>query len=490
MRRGAMEYEAVIGLEVHAQLKTKSKVFCGCSTQFGAPPNTQVCPVCLGLPGVLPVLNRRAVEYTLRLALALGCEVAPFCRFARKNYFYPDLPKGYQISQYELPLAQGGSLEVVTDGARKRVSFHRIHMEEDAGKLIHGEHLDDPASSYVDLNRTGVPLLEIVTAPDLRSAAEASDFLQQLRTLLQYLDICDANMEEGSLRCDANVSIRPAGSRELGTKVEVKNMNSFRFVRRALDYEVERQRRVLEAGGTLVQETRLWDSDRGVTLPMRTKEYAHDYRYFPEPDLVPLVVDREWQERIRAELPELPLAKHDRFVSSYGLPDYDAGVLTASRALADYFEETVRLGPDRRRGAAPKAASNWVMGEVLRLLNERKLEPPECPVTPAHLAGMLKLVDEGVISGKIAKAVFEEMADSGQMPEEVVRAKGLTQVTDVAAIESAVERVLAENADQVAAYRAGKDKLFGFFMGQTMKVTGGKANPAAVQEILRKKLAG
>ena len=385
-----MDYEVVIGLEVHAQLLTQSKIFCGCPTQFGAPPNTQVCPVCLGMPGVLPVLNQKVVEFGLKLALATHCQIAAYSRFARKNYFYPDLPKGYQISQYELPLAEHGYVDIEVDGAHKRIGLTRIHMEEDAGKLIHDEQLP---VSYVDLNRTGVPLLEIVSEPDLRTPEEAAAYLKALRNILLYLEICDGNMEEGSLRCDANISLRPRGSTTLGVKTELKNMNSFRNVQRALEYEIRRQRSLLEAGQDIIQETRLWDANKGKTYSMRGKEEAHDYRYFPDPDLVPLVISPEWIETVRATLPELPDAKKARFISQYDLPDYDAGVLTAEKALADYFEDCVRFFPQ------PKKVSNWIMSELMRELKKEDQGVETCPVSPQALARLLALVEEGTISG-------------------------------------------------------------------------------------------
>ena len=475
-----MEYESVIGLEVHAQLLTRSKLFCSCATVFQADPNEQTCPICLGMPGVLPVLNRQAVEFAIRTGLAMQGQVTPVSRFARKNYFYPDLPKGYQISQYEEPLIAGGGLSVDVDGTSKHIRLIRIHLEEDAGKSIHGEHLADPSKSYVDLNRTGVPLLEIVSEPDLRSPEEARTYLQKLKTILEYIEVCDGNMEEGSLRCDANVSLRPKGVETLGTRTEIKNVNSFRNVQRALEYEIERQAEVLDGGGRVVQETRLFDANRGVTLPMRSKEEAHDYRYFPEPDLVPLRIDQEWIERVRQDLPELPDARRRRFVTHYSLPDYDADVLTASRALADYYEATVRLYNQ------PKVVSNWVMGDVIRELNRQHHTPQQAPVTPAHLADMLHLIDEGVLSGKIAKTVFEEMYRTGKPARAIVAEQGLVQMTDSTALEAVIHKVLADHAAQVEAYRAGKQQVFGFFVGQTMKATQGKANPALVNELLRK----
>ncbi|HEX2275935.1 MAG TPA: Asp-tRNA(Asn)/Glu-tRNA(Gln) amidotransferase subunit GatB [Candidatus Tectomicrobia bacterium] len=477
-----MDYEVVIGLEVHAQLATQSKIFCGCSTAFGAPPNTQTCPVCLGMPGVLPVLNRRAAEFAIKTALACHGEVVPRCRFARKNYFYPDMPKNYQISQYDEPLIVGGYVEVPTPEGMKRIRLVRIHLEEDVGKSIHGEHLDDPRASYVDFNRSGVPLMEIVSEPDLSSPEEAKLYLQRLRTILQYLAVCDGNMEEGSLRCDANVSLRPRGAREYGTKVEIKNMNSFRNVQRALEYEVIRQGKALDAGEKLVQETRLWDANRGVTRAMRSKEFAHDYRYFPEPDLVPLTTTREWVEDIRRTLPELPDARMQRFVAEYGIPEYDAGVLTSSKALADYYEACITHYPK------PKVVSNWIMVELLRALNRDGLEVEQSRVTPENLAALLSLVDDGTISGTMAKTVFDAMYETGKTAAEVVREKGLRQISDEHALVAAIEEVIANNPTEVEEFRNGRDKLLGFFMGQVMKATQGKANPQAVNKLLREKL--
>jgi aspartyl-tRNA(Asn)/glutamyl-tRNA(Gln) amidotransferase subunit B len=477
-----MEYESVIGLEVHAQLLTQAKLFCACATVFQADPNEQTCPVCLGMPGVLPVLNRQAVEFAIRTGLAMQGQIARVSRFARKNYFYPDLPKGYQISQYEEPLIEGGGLTIALDGASKHIRLIRIHLEEDAGKSIHGENLADPTKSYVDLNRTGVPLLEIVSAPDLRSAEEARIYLQKLKTLLEYIEVCDGNMEEGSLRCDANVSLRPRGTQELGIRTEIKNLNSFRNVQRAIEYEIGRQAEVLDGGGRVVQETRLFDANRGVTQPMRSKEEAHDYRYFPDPDLVPLCIGQEWIERVRQALPELPDTRRQRFTTHYGLPDYDAEVLTASKDLADYYEATVRLYNQ------PKAVSNWVMGDVMRELNRQHHSPQQASVTPAHLADLLRLIDEGVLSGKIARTVFEDMYRTGKPAQIIVQEQGLVQMSDSAALEDIITTILADNASQVAAYRAGKHKVLGFFVGQTMKATQGKANPALANELLRKLL--
>jgi aspartyl-tRNA(Asn)/glutamyl-tRNA(Gln) amidotransferase subunit B len=477
-----MDYEVVIGLEVHAQLSTQSKIFCRCSTKFGAPPNTQTCPVCLGMPGVLPVLNRRAVEFAIKTALACHGEVAPRCRFARKNYFYPDMPKNYQISQYDEPLVSGGYVEIPTPQGLKRIGLVRIHLEEDVGKSIHGENLDDPRASYVDFNRSGVPLMEIVSRPELSSPEEAKLYLQKLRTILQYLEVCDGNMEEGSLRCDANVSLRPRGSRQFGTKVEIKNMNSFRHVQRALEYEVKRQAKALGAGEKLVQETRLWDATRGVTRSMRSKEFAHDYRYFPEPDLVPLLTTGAWIEEIRRTLPELPDARMQRFVTEYGIPEYDASVLTTSKALADYYEACIKQYPK------PKVVSNWIMVELLRALNRDGMEVEESRVTPEHLAELFKLVDDGTISSTMAKTVFDAMYDTGKPASEIVAEKGLRQISDASALLAAVEQVLADHPKEVDEFRAGREKLLGFFMGQVMKATQGKANPQAVNKLLRERL--
>ncbi len=475
-----MEYEPIIGLEVHAQLLTQAKIFCGCSTQFGAAPNSHVCPVCLGMPGVLPVLNRKVVEFTIRMGLATRCRINPACSFARKNYFYPDLPKGYQISQYAYPLAEEGYVDIELDGGKKRIGLIRIHMEEDAGKLLHDEH--NPAS-YVDLNRTGVPLIEIVSAPDMRSPEEGAAYLRRLHEILVYLEICDGNMEEGSFRCDANVSLRPKGTEAFGTRTELKNMNSFRNVQRALEYEIKRQQNVLENGGEVIQETRLWDDAAGVTQPMRGKEEAHDYRYFPDPDLVPVAIGEDWVEDVRRGLPELPLEKRERFVRDYGIPPYDAGVLTASRALADYYEEVVRLCRQS------KAASNWVMGDVLRFLNEEKRLVQDCPIRPEALAEMILLIEDGTISGKIAKEVSEAMYRTGKDPRTIVAEKGLTQITNEEALLAVVRQVMEAHPNQLAQYRSGKEKLFGFFVGQVMKATQGKANPQRINELLKKALA-
>jgi aspartyl-tRNA(Asn)/glutamyl-tRNA(Gln) amidotransferase subunit B len=478
-----MKYESVIGLEVHAQLLTESKIFCGCSTQFGQEPNQNTCPVCAGFPGVLPVLNKRVVEFAIKAGLAAHCEIARSSILARKNYFYPDLPKGYQISQYELPVCAGGYVDVELDGTLKRVRLTRIHMEEDAGKNIHDAHGD---ASLVDLNRAGVPLLEIVSEPDLRATAEAGAYLKTLRAILQYLGVCDGNMEEGSFRCDANVSVRPEGTETLGTKIEIKNLNSFRAVESALEFEIARQIETLSDGGKLVQETRLWDEHREETRSMRSKESAHDYRYFPDPDLLPLVIDDAWIAQVRAALPELPNARKARFVNEYGLSAYDAELLTGRKDVADYFEEAVK------GHANPKALSNWIVGDLFRVLKERKLDEQlylACwPLAASNLAQMVQMIDQGKISGKIAKTVFEAMLDSNKGPQQIVSEKGLEQLSDRGSIEAAIDQVLAANPKQIAQYQSGNDKVFGFFVGQIMKATQGKANPQKVNEILREKL--
>jgi aspartyl-tRNA(Asn)/glutamyl-tRNA(Gln) amidotransferase subunit B len=476
-----VQYEPVIGLEIHAQLQTRTKIFCGCSTAFGAAPNTQVCPVCLGFPGALPVLNRAAVDYAIKAALVLGCDVQPVSIFARKNYFYPDLPKGYQISQYERPLALHGSLTIAAGGGRG-VNLTRIHMEEDAGKSLHEGFPDSDHRTYVDYNRSGVPLIEIVTEPDMRSAAEAAEFFQRLRDLLVWIGINDGNMEEGSLRCDGNVSVRPVGQRAFGVKTEVKNVNSFRYIEKALEYEIGRQVDLLETGGSVVQETRLFDSSSGRTFSMRSKEEAHDYRYFPEPDLPPIVVDAARIEAVRKTLPELPEARRRRFVAAYGLPEYDAGVLTQSMELANYFEQVAADAGN------PKAASNWVMGELLRTLKERGASIADVPLAPRALAGLVRLVDEGAISSSMAKDVFAKMYDSGRSASDIVAADGLAQIDDEAALLTLVRDVMLRHADAVAQYRAGKAATFGFLVGQIMKGSGGKANPKLANQLLRREL--
>ena len=476
-----MEFEPVIGLEVHAQLKTKTKIFCACSTAFGAPPNTHTCPVCLGMPGVLPVLNKKVVEYTMHMALATNCTIEKESRFARKNYFYPDLTKGYQISQYELPIAHNGYLDIESNGGNHRIGITRIHMEEDAGKLGHDPHRP---VSMVDFNRTGVPLIEIVSEPDIRSPEAAGAYLRQLRSIVRYLGICDGNLEEGSFRCDANVSIRPGGSDTFGTRTEIKNLNSFKHVEKALQYEISRQKEVLLEGAKVVQQTRLWDPELNRTIPMRGKEEAHDYRYFPDPDLLPLVIDDHWIEAVRKNLPELPDQKKSRFIRQYDLPSYDAGLLTADRELADYFEECARIV------ASPKLVSNWMMGSLLGLLNAQGKSIAQSPISAPDLARLIELIANGTISGKIAKSVFDEMAQTGKPPGEIVSEKGLVQITDSSAIEAAVSGVISSFPKEVEAFRNGKTKLMGFFVGQVMKVTKGKANPKLVNEVLKKMLEG
>ncbi len=481
---GLADYEVVIGLEVHVQLSTRSKLFCGCPPTFGGAPNTQTCPICQGMPGVLPVINRRAVEFAVRTALALRCRVNASCRFARKHYFYPDMPKNYQISQYEEPLASEGWLELDLNGTTRRIGIQRLHLEEDVGKLLHeGGVFETARFSHVDFNRSGVPLMEIVSKPDLRSPEEAAAYLRILRAILVYLGVSTGNMEEGSLRCDANISLRCRGSREFGTKVEIKNMNSFRHVQHALEFEARRQAQALASGERIVQETRLWEATKGYTRSMRSKEYAHDYRYFPEPDLVPLQVDPAWVEDLRAALPELPAERKRRFVSQYELPDYDATLLTQSRALADYYEAAVALYPK------PKVVANWVMSELLRELpGDAEQAIAACPIPPQHLAGLLALIDRGTISGKIAKEVFEKMYRSGEDAETIVKREGLLQVADASVLAGIVEQVLVQHAAAVEDWKKGKKQSLAFLVGQVMKATQGKANPALVNQLLLEKL--
>src|SRR5580658_1561552 len=477
------KYEPVIGLEVHVQLKTKTKAFCACSTQFGNPPNSNTCPVCLGLPGALPVLNRAARDLAVRAALALECKIQERSVFARKNYFYPDLPKGYQISQYELPLALDGSLKIEAEGAAKHVGITRLHMEEDAAKNLHEGFPDSDRWSYIDYNRCGMPLIEIVSEPDIRTPAEAYSYLTTLKQILEYTDVSDCNMEEGSLRCDANVSVRLRGTPKFGTKVEAKNLNSFRYLAHALEYEIERQIGVLESGGTITQETRLWNVAAGRTESMRSKEFAHDYRYFPDPDLLPVSAAPALVEQVRSEMPELPGAKRARFIADYGISAYDAGVLTSTRELASYFEAVVRAG------ANAKSAASWISVELLRRLNDAGKTIAECPVAPADLADLLAIVQRGEITAASGKKVFAAMFDTGRKPEEVIATEGLAQISDTSAIETIARAVVAKRPDNVAKYKSGNEGVFKFFVGQVMKETKGQANPQAVNEILKKVLA-
>ncbi len=473
-----MEFETVIGLEIHAQLKTDTKIFCGCSTSFGAPPNSHTCPVCLGLPGVLPVLNKKVVEYSIKMGLATNSTINRLNQFARKNYFYPDLPKGYQTSQYDLPIVEHGEVEIEVDGQRRKIGITRMHMEEDAGKLIHDEY--EPVS-YVDLNRTGTPLLEIVSEPDLRSPQEAYAYLKKIHAILRYLDICDGNMQEGSFRCDANISLRPLGQKKFGTRTELKNMNSFRNVQNALEYEVRRQRDILLDGEEVVQETLLWNPDSNRTESMRGKEDAHDYRYFPCPDLIPIEIDKAWIEEIRSTLPELPDERLARFVSEYGLPEYDAKILTDSRELADFFETAVK------HCANAKKVSNWIMTELLRELKGEEIST--CKISPEQLGKLLSMVEKGTISGKIAKTVFSELMETGKDPETVVKEKNLLQVSDEGELRAIVEEIVAANPTQAQQFREGKTKVMGFFVGQLMKQTKGKANPKMANELFHKVLS-
>ncbi len=474
-----MEFEPVIGLEVHAQLNTKSKIFSPTSTEFGGTPNSHVSPICLGMPGVLPVLNKEVLEYAFKTAIALNCELHPRSRFARKNYFYPDLPKGYQISQYEEPFSTNGWLDIGTNGSTKRINITRIHMEEDAGKLIH-DNLGN--SSFVDLNRAGVPLVEIVSEPELSSAEEAVEYMKKLRSILRYIGVCDGNMEEGSLRCDANVSVRPKGSDKLGTKAEIKNVNSFKYVQKAIEYEIKRQILLLENGEEIIQETRLFDSNKGVTFSMRSKEEAHDYRYFPDPDLLPVVIEKEQIEEIRNSLPELPDQRLTRFKEEYNLPEYDAGVLTSTKEIADYFEDCLKKYNN------PKIVSNWIMTEVLRELKGED-DINSFGITPDKLGELLILIEDGTISGKIAKDVFEDMFTSGKSANQIVEEKGMKQISDQSELENIVSQILADHPDEISRYKAGDQKLMGFFVGQVMKETKGKANPKIVNEILRRGLS-
>lgn len=478
-----MDYEIVIGLEIHTELKTNSKIFCGCSTKFGSEQNTNVCPVCLGLPGVLPVINEKVVEFAVKAGLALNCEILPFSKFDRKNYYYPDLPKNFQTSQYDLPIAVNGHLDIEVNGETKRINITRIHMEEDAGKLVHsGATISSSDSALVDYNRTGVPLLEIVSEPDIRSAEEARAYLEKIKAILEYLDVSDCKMEEGSLRCDANISLRPHGQTTLGTKAEIKNLNSFRSVQRGIEYEVIRQEEILDDGGRVIQETRTWDENKGITASMRSKEQAHDYRYLPEPDLVPIMVDPARVEEIRANLPELPDARKQRLMNNHGLSEYDASIITSSKAVADYFDQSVQ-----NKGDA-KVVANWLMGEVSKHLNSEGITILDCPVSPKQLTELLALIEKGTISNKIAKTVFEEMWTSRKDAEVIVKEKGLVQISDSSEIVAIVEGVIAANPQSVADYKAGKDKAIGFLVGQIMKQTKGRANPDMVNTLLRERL--
>lgn len=481
------KYETVIGLEIHVELKTKSKAFCGCTTEFGGASNTHVCPVCTGMPGALPVLNKQVVEYAIRAGLALNCEIQAFNKMDRKNYFYPDLAKNFQTSQYDLPICLGGHVDIEVNGVTKRIGITRIHMEEDAGKLLHsGETISTSEYSLVDYNRAGVPLIEIVTEPDMRSAEEARIFMEKMKAILEYIDVSDCKMQEGSLRCDANVSIRPWGQKEFGTRSESKNINSFKAVQRAIEYEEIRQAELIEDGGEVVQETRTWDDNKGISLSMRSKEEAHDYRYFPEPDLPPIIIDETWVQRVRSELPELPEARKQRLINDYALPAYDAEVITSSKAMAEYFDTVMARAEDKARDA--KGVSNWLMGDVSAYLNNTGITIKEFKVTAEDLAALVAFINKGVLSSKLAKTVFEEMTNSGKTPAVIIKEKGLEQVSDTGAIEKIVDEVLAENPKSVEDFKSGKQQAMGFLVGQIMRKSRGKANPGIVNQMLKDKL--
>ena len=478
-----MKYTTVIGLEVHSELKTKSKAFCSCSTEFGGEPNTHVCPVCLGMPGALPVLNKQVVEFAIRAGLALDCEIKKFNKFDRKNYFYPDLSKNYQISQFDKPICEGGHIDIEVDGQTKRIGITRIHMEEDAGKLVHsGATIKTSDSSAVDYNRAGVPLIEIVSEPDMRSAAEARAYMEKLKAILEYTDVSDCKMQEGSLRCDANISVMPEGATEFGTRAEIKNLNSFRALERAIEYEIQRQIQLVEDGGTVVQETRTWDDGKGMTLSMRSKEEAHDYRYFPEPDLVPVEIDDAWIARVKSELPELPAARKARLMQEKGLVDYDAENIVSTKAMAEYFDEAAKHTEDS------KGIANWLLGDVSAYLNSENIAIEEFPITPANLGEMVNLINKGVLSSKLAKKVFAEMLKTGKTPQALVKELGLEQISDEGAIVKIVEETLAENPQSIIDYKAGKDRALGFLVGQIMKKSRGKANPEMVNNLLKERM--
>jgi aspartyl-tRNA(Asn)/glutamyl-tRNA(Gln) amidotransferase subunit B len=474
-----MEYEIVIGLEVHVELATKSKIYCTCTTEFGGEPNTHCCPICTGMPGVLPVLNKNVVEYAVRAGLATNCRIADFSKQDRKNYFYPDLPKAYQTSQYDLPLCIGGYIDIEVEGAKKRIGLTRIHIEEDAGKLMHDEW---ETGTLVDYNRCGVPLIEIVSEPDMRSAEEVKAYVENLKATLEYIEVSDCKMQEGSLRADVNLSVRPKGQKEFGTRTEMKNLNSFRGIVRAIEAETVRQIREIEAGGVIVQETRRWDDNKGISYSMRSKEEAHDYRYFPEPDLVPIVVDREWVNSIKAALPELPDARKKRYMAEFGLPEYDSGILTSSKVLAQFYEDAVGQSKNA------KAVSNWIMGDLMRILKDKGMEVEDIPFPAGHLAKMVAMIDKGTISGTIAKKVFEKMFESKKDPETIVKEEGLQVVSDEGALADVVKKIIEANPQSLADYKSGKEKAFGFLVGQAMKETKGKANPQVINKILKEEL--